>query len=210
MLNIEGKTVCETLAEVVAPERAALAVIDIENSGQWSHGSDRVIFEKVKALTNAARAAGLPVIYFYNTRGPRLQNISPAYIRVLMNLGHEADELADRFEPNSEKMRVHPELDPQPEDIVIPKDRGSAFEGTNLQLLLRTMQLESIILVGCSTDWCVEATAWDATNKDYYVVVVEDCVRSPRPDGHEAALKQFRAIGLDVVASDQLLELWNR
>ena len=90
----------------------------------------------------------------------------------------------------------------------MPKDRGSALEGTDFQLLLRSLQRETIILVGCSTDWCVEATAWDATNKDYYVVVVEDCVRSPRPDGHRAALQQFRAIGLDVVSSRDLQALW--
>lgn len=208
MLEIEGKTVCESLEEVVSPERAVLAVIDIENSGFWSKGNDRAILERVRELTVAARDAGLPVIFFYNTRGPRLQNISPAYIRVLMNLGHKPEEMAERFKPDSDRMRVHPELDPQPQDIIIPKDRGCAFEGTNFELLLRTYQRESVVLVGCSTDWCLEATAWTATNKDYYVVVAEDCVRSPRPDGHEAALKQFRALGLDVATSPQLLDIW--
>ncbi len=208
MLNIVGKRVCETFAEVVAPERAALAVIDIQNTRRWEQGADWVIFDKVKNLTCVARSAGLPVFFFYNTRGPGLRNISAAYIRVLMNLGHAPEQFSSRFDPADESMQVHPGLEPQPEDCIIPKDRGSAFEGTDFQLLLRSLQRETVILVGCSTDWCVEATAWDATNKDYYVVVVEDCVRSPRPGGHEAALRQFRAIGLDVISSQKLLALW--
>ena len=57
-------------------------------------------------------------------------------------------------------------------------------------------------------DWCLEATAWRAANKDYYVAVVGDCTRSPRPAGHEAALRQFRDIGLDVTTSEELLPLW--
>lgn len=208
MLDFDGKQVCETLAEVVAPERAILAVIDIENSPMWDEGPDRVIFDKVKALTHAARSAGLPVFYFYNHRGPGLRNISAAYIRVLLNLGHEVEKTASRFAPGNGRMCVHPALDPQPEDVVIPKDRGNAFEGTDLELMLRTMQRETIVLVGCSTDWCVEATAWGGTNKDFYVVVAEDCVRSPRPEGHAAALAQFRALGLDVVTASDLHEIW--
>ena len=208
MLEFDGKQVCETFDEVVDRDRAILAVIDIENSPMWSEGNDRVILDNVKTLTGVAHSIGVPVFYFYNHRGPGFRNISAAYIRVLINLGHDPEQFATKFAPDSDRMRVHPELEPGPDDIVIGKDRGNAFEGTDLELMLRTMQRETIVLVGCSTDWCVEATAWAGTNKDYYVVVVEDCVRSPRSDGHEAALRQFRALGLDVVTSDVLKNTW--
>ncbi|MBK36805.1 MAG: hypothetical protein CME26_14920 [Gemmatimonadetes bacterium] len=206
MLEFDGKQVCETFDEVV--DRAILSVIDIENSPMWSEGNDRVILDNVKTLTGVAHSIGVPVFYFYNHRGPGFRNISAAYIRVLINLGHDPEQFATKFAPDSDRMRVHPELEPGPDDIVIGKDRGNAFEGTDLELMLRTMQRETIVLVGCSTDWCVEATAWAGTNKDYYVVVVEDCVPSPRSDGHEAALRQFRALGLDVVTSDVLKNTW--
>ena len=208
MLVIDGKQVCETLAELVAPGRAALAVIDIENTEMWSKGADRAIFERVKKLTVAARKVGVPVFFFFNRHGPGLRNVSAAYMRVLMNLGRDLDEMRMQFDPTHEKMQVHPGLEPQPEDIIIPKGRASAFEGTEFHLMLRTLQRETVVLVGCSTDWCLESTAWDATNKDHYVVIVEDCVRGPRPEGHEAALRQFGAIGLDVVTSETLIEQW--
>ncbi len=210
MLTIDGKRVCEALAEVVDPGRAALAVIDIENSPMWDDGSDRAILERVQRLVQAARAAGVPVFFFYNFRGPGLRNFSAAYLRALINLGHPAEELQTRFEPAADRMRVHPCLEPAPGDVVIPKDRGSAFKGTDFDLLLRTLQRETVVVTGCSTDWCVEATAWDGNGLDYYLVMVEDCLRSPRPDGHKAALRQFRAIGLDLTTSAELLHLWER
>ncbi len=49
------------------------------------------------------------------------------------------------------------------------------------------MQRESVVVVGCSTDWCVEATVWDGNGLDHYLVMVEDCLRSLRPDGRRAA-----------------------
>lgn len=210
MLTIDGKMVCETLAEVVNPSRAALAVIDIDNSSTWDDGPGRLLLDKVTRLTRVARDAGVPVFFFYNFRDPGLRNFSAAYLRALINLGHQADDLRSGFEPSADRMRVHPRLEPTQGDMVIPKDRGSAFSGTNFDLLLRTLQCESVIVTGCSTDWCVEATAWDGNGLDYYLVMVEDCLRSPRPDGHEAALRQFRTIGLDMTTSSELLHLWEQ
>ena len=208
MLTIDGKQVCESLAEVVDPRRAALAVIDIENVPRWDAGTDRVIFDKVKLLAAAARRRGVPVFYFYNHRNRGLTDASAAVIRAWLNLGHDPGRFHEEFEPDYDKVRVHPGLEPREGDHVLPKHRGCAFEGTDFDLMLRTLRRESVVLVGCSTDWCLEATAWSATNKDYYVAVVGDCTRSPRPAGHEAALRQFRDIGLDVTTSGELLGLW--
>jgi nicotinamidase-related amidase len=209
MLTINGRKVCENVSEVVSPERAALAIIDIEDSTMWSKGEDAIILQKVKKLIESARSINLPVFYFYNRRGPGLNNISPAYVRVLMNCGWDVERVQKAYPDGKAAGSLHPEFDPRPNENVIPKDRGSAFEGTNFGLLLRSMGRETVILVGCSSDWCVEATAWYATNKDYYTIVVEDCVRGPRPEGHVAALKQFRALGLDVLDSSELLKLWD-
>ena len=171
MLTIDGKRVCETLAEVVDPGRAALAVIDIEHSPMWDDGPDRAILEKVMRLVQAARDAAVPVFFFYNFRGPGLRNFSAAYLRALINLGHPADELRTRFEPAADAGASS--LEPAA-DVVIPKDRGSAFKGTDFDLLLRTLQRETVVVTGCSTDWCVEATAWDGNGLDYYLVMVKD------------------------------------
>ena len=208
MLTIDGKRVCETLAEVVDPSRAALAgdrhreLVDVE---RWTRPRHPGEGETAHAGGARCRRAGVLLLQL---QGPGLRNFSAAYLRALTNLGHPAGELTTRFEPAADRMRVHPRLEPEPRDIVIPKDRGSAFKGTDFDLLLRTLQRETVVVAGCSTDWCVEATAWDGNGLAYYLVMVEDCLRSPRPDGHKAALRQFRAIGLDMTTSAELLHLW--
>ena len=151
MLTIDGKQVCESLAEVVDPRRAALAVIDIENVPMWDEGPDRVVFDKVKVLTGAARCRGVPVFYFYNHCNRGLTDVSAAVIRVWLNLGHHPDRLHEEFEPDFDQVRVHPGLEPQEGDHILPKHRGCAFEGTDFELLLRTLGRESVVLVGCST-----------------------------------------------------------
>ena len=139
MLTIDGKQVCESLAEVVDPRRAALAVIDIENVPMWDEGPDRVVFDKVKVLTGAARRRGVPVFYFYNRCNRGLTDVSAAVIRAWLNLGHHPDRLHEEFEPDFDEVRVHPGLEPQEGDHILPKHRGCAFEGTDFELLLRTL-----------------------------------------------------------------------
>ena len=131
MLTIDGKQVCESLAEVVNPRRAALAVIDIENVPMWDEGPDRVVFDKVKVLTGAARRRGVPVFYFYNRCNRGLTDVSAAVIRAWLNLGHHPDRLHEEFEPDFDEVRVHPGLEPQEGDHILPKHRGCAFEGTD-------------------------------------------------------------------------------
>lgn len=111
MLTIEGKQVCESLAEVVDPQRAALAVIDIENVPAWDEGPDRIIFDKVKVLTGVARRRGVPVFYFYNHRNRGLTDASAAVIRSWLNLGRHPDRLHEEFEPDFDHVRVHPGLE---------------------------------------------------------------------------------------------------
>lgn len=72
-----------------------------------------------------------------------------------------------------------PELGPEPGDYVITtKRRLSAFYGTDLEITLRALEVETILLIGVNTNTCVQCTALDAFNRDFGVVVVADGVHS--------------------------------
>ena len=88
------------------------------------------------------------------------------------------------------------------------KYRSSAFWGTNLDLLLRSNGIRSLIVTGCTTEGCVESTARDALFNDYYVVVVEDCVASDDPAQHEASLLLMRH-RFDIATAEEVLGVWN-
>lgn len=62
--------------------------------------------------------------------------------------------------------------------MVVKKYRAGGFWGTNLDLVLRSNGITSVVMAGCTTEGCVESTARDAMLNDYYVVIVTDAVAS--------------------------------
>jgi ureidoacrylate peracid hydrolase len=95
-------------------------------------------------------------------------------------------------------------------DVVVQKYRYSAFAGTNLDLVLRSAGVRTVVCAGVSTNVCVEATAREAFSADYYVVLPEDACGSWSPALHEAALETARHRYAVVCASDELIDLWGR
>ena len=74
---------------------------------------------------------------------------------------------------------IMPEVAPQPGDYVISsKRRLSAFYGTDLDLLLRALKVDTTVLIGVNTNTCVLCTAFEAFNRDLKVIVISDCVAS--------------------------------
>ena len=107
----------------------------------------------------------------------------------------------------SEGQAILDELASRPGDLVVKKYRSSGFWGTNLDMLLRSNGIKSIVVTGCTTEGCVESTARDALFNDYYVVLAEDCVASDDQAQHEASLLLMRN-RFDIAASEQILDIW--
>ncbi len=98
----------------------------------------------------------------------------------------------------------------EPDDhIVETKKRLSVFYPTDLDFLLRNMAVRTVVFNGGFTDCCVLNAAFDASNRDYRVVVAQDLVRGTNPEMEEAALKMISLhMGL-VMDSADLLDEWN-
>jgi nicotinamidase-related amidase len=91
---------------------------------------------------------------------------------------------------------------------MVKKYRSSAFWGTNLDLLLRSNGIKSIVVSGCTTEGCVESTARDGLFADYYVVIPEDCVASDDRAQHDASLLLMRH-RFDLASSAEILTEWS-
>ena len=91
--------------------------------------------------------------------------------------------------------------------MIVKKYRSSGFWGTNLDMLLRSNAVQSVVVTGCTTEGCVESTARDAMFNDYYVVLPEDCVASDDRVQHDASLLLMRH-RFDVTTSEQILAEW--
>jgi nicotinamidase-related amidase len=96
-----------------------------------------------------------------------------------------------------------------PEDeLVTTKKRLSAFYPTDLDFLLRQMDVRTIVFTGCMADCCILSSAFDASNQNYRVIVVRDCVAGTNDELEDAALKIISLnLGL-VMDADDLIASW--
>lgn len=95
---------------------------------------------------------------------------------------------------NSPAMEIMPQLGASEQDIIVHKQRYSAFMGTPLEMYLRVMGINTLFFTGANTNNCVLCTAFEAYNRDYRVIAIEDCCASMNgKDYHELAIKQIRA-----------------
>ena len=98
-------------------------------------------------------------------------------------------------------------LAPRPEDFLVPKHRWSAFHGTYLDLALRTRKVDTIILVGGSTDVGIASTAFAARDLDYNLVIVPDACTSPERDNHDQLMARVFPRMARVRATAQVVEM---
>jgi nicotinamidase-related amidase len=220
MITIENKLVYTTLEELVDAGHVALVVVDMQNDfckPGWAFdhlGIDLSMYPpmipRLARLITGAREAGVLVIYIQMTMLPGRRSESPAQIRFNMRLHlalHQESEPLRYTIEGTAGQEIIPELAPQPGDLVVRKYRSSGFWGTNLDMLLRSNNIQTVIMTGCTTEGCVESTARDALFNDYYVVLPEDCVASDDPRQHEASLFLMRH-RFDVVSLEDILAIW--
>ena len=221
MIEVEGKQVFTELSELVDPAHTALVVVDMQRDfcvPGWAFdklGVDITMYPpmipRLARLIEGARAAAVPVIYIQMTVLPNRASESPAQIRfnLRLHLASNGEGEPLRYtEDGSEGQSIIDELAPADGDLIVKKYRSSGFWGTNLDLLLRSNGIKSVVVSGCTTEGCVESTARDALFNDYYVVVAEDCVASDDREQHDASMLLMRN-RFDIASTGEILAVWS-
>lgn len=161
--------------------RVVLLVIDVQVGDDppsiplMSHDG---FIERMLQVVTAARSAGIPLVHFQEIHRKEMVD----YGREL-----EGTEGVHCLE-GTPGVAIRPEFTPLPGEYFIPKRRYSGFFGTDLEILLKGLKAETLVLIGGLTDVCVHYTAADAHQHDYRVRVVEDAVIGSSWPAHEAAL----------------------
>ena len=110
---------------------------------------------------------------------------------------------------NTEGAAFIDELQPLDGEPVIHKHRYSAFKGTNLDYVLTSRGIETVVVAGVSTNVCVESTARDSFENNYYVFVPRDGCASWDMTLHEATLRNVDArLGL-VSSIEEITRIWS-
>ncbi len=192
--------------------RTAALVVDMQNDfgakgGMFDRaGIDISVIQSVVEPTaralRALRQAEIPVVYLKMGYQPDLSDLgaadSPNRIKhqplavgtAVATPDGRTSRVLIRDTWNTDILK---ELTPKPGDLVLYKTRYSGFYGTDLDGILQSRAITSLIVSGCTTSICVESTIRDAMFRDYRCVLLEDCAAEPIGHGlsrsnHEASL----------------------
>lgn len=97
------------------------------------------------------------------------------------------------------------ELRPVDGEYVIVKKKWSAFFRTELDLLLRRLGIDTVVITGTQTPNCIRATAFDSDMNDFDTVLISDCISSKTEDVQAANIRDFKNVGFTVVTSEEFL-----
>lgn len=137
-----------------------------------------------RRVLDAARSKGVPVIY---TTGVEIEE-RPA----VENFGARPLKTSNAIEKPRRNLRksyqIIDEIAPKPADIVLQKQKPSAFFGTPLISILIALKVDSLYITGCATGGCVRATTVDAFMHNYHSTVIADCCFDRFEASHAMAL----------------------
>ena len=207
------------LGEWGDPSSSALILVDVQNDfchpegglGQRgvNMGPIQEMLPRLMRLMEGARGGGAHVISLWTSHWP--ERTWPAYHRMERFKFGSAD-------PGSEYTPLVAEgtwgadicegFEPQPGEILIKKNRYGGFTGTNLDLVLRSLGVKTLILTGVATNVCVESTAREGFMLDYNVVLVEDACGATSREEHEATLLTFRNYFGRVATVEEVVTAW--
>ena len=180
-----------------APDSAsvALLLIDVINDLEFEGGENLLphalpAARRIADLKRRCGNAGIPAIYVNDNFGKWRSDFKKLVSHCLDDdtRGREIVEL----------------LKPAPDDYFVLKPRHSGFYSTTLDLLLKHLGVERLILAGFTADICILFTANDAYMRDYRLVVPADCVASQDEAENQRALKFMeRVLKADISPSEQ-------
>ena len=220
-INVEARP------EAISLDRESTAVIVIDMQNDF--GSEGGMFDRagidiapIKAavaptarVLHAARRHGLPVIYLTMQHRADLADIGDALAphrikHAPLNVGAPVNRGGRILVEGGWGTAIVPDLAPEPEDIIVPKHRYSGFFETSLDGILRARGIRSLIVTGCTTSVCVDATIRDAMYRDYRCLLLEDCTGEPIGAGnertnHDASLLTIQLLMGWVSQSDRLI-----
>lgn len=210
-----------TLEDKVAPGRAAVVTVDVQNDFCHERGFlgqrgapmhlIQAMLPRLASFLDAARAHAVPVIHVISHHDEQYASPVVTEQKLRHGLPMELDGRALRDSPYCLKGTWGAELtgiDARPGEEVVIKHRYSGFHNTNLDLVLRSRGIQTVILTGVATNACVESTARDTYMHDYYLVFVSDCTASTSQAAHDGTLANIDQFFGQVASSEAITAGW--
>ncbi|MEU6117087.1 isochorismatase family protein [Streptomyces sp. NPDC047117] len=194
-------------APVRRGSRPALVVVDLTRGfteDDFPSGADLTdVVGATGRLIEAARPAGVPVVFTAIAYTPaEAAGDSVTWLQKAQGMR--------TLRAGSEAVAVDPRLPRRPEDHLIVKKGASAFFGTSLAATLTALGCDTVVVCGATTSGCVRATAVDAVQSGFPVLVPRECVGDRASGPHEANLFDIQAKYGDVIGLADALAYLDR
>lgn len=177
---------------------SALLIMDIQNGIVERFGNDPSLLGRLGGAISAARQAGMPIIYVHVRFRDGYPEISPR------NRAFSA--LKEGTMPMTESdlsTAIHPAVAPQSGDVVVTKRRVGAFSGSDLEVVLRSQGVNSLVLTGIATSGVVLSTLRTAADMDFEITVLSDCCADSDPVVHDVLMTKVFPRQAEVLTVDE-------
>lgn len=180
-----------------SPAQTALIVVDMQNAYASPGGyldlagfdvsATQPVIENIAIAVQAARAAGIQVVWFQNGWDEQYMEAgdagSPNFHKsnALKTMRKQPELQGKLLAKGGWDYALVDQLQPQPGDIVLPKPRYSGFYHTPLDGMLRSRGIRHLVFTGIATNVCVESTLRDGFFLEYFGIVLEDATYQAGP-----------------------------
>ncbi len=166
--------------------RTAVLIMDYQSGivGNFGGSDQAGLLQRTQAVLVAARAARIQVVYVVIGFRPGHPEISPR------NSAFGGVKQSGIFATGDPKAEIDSAVAPQAGDIIVTKRRVSAFSGSDLELVLRSNGIETLVLMGIATSGVVLSTVRQAADADYELVVLSDCCADRDPEVHRCLMEK--------------------
>ena len=197
-----GLNIPESLDDLYDPTRLALIVYDIQVGIVNQIKNGREIVAKVREVLDAARKAGIRVVFTRHMSLPReLMGVFQFRMAMAWQRVKSPDDVKPPFLRDSPAFQLVPEMNPLPSEAVFDKIAMSAFEGTPLNVVLRDCGIDAFAILGIATEIGIDPTVRHGADLGYIPIIVSDACGCGHEDAAARSIENLRFLG-DVLFTD--------
>jgi ureidoacrylate peracid hydrolase len=206
----------EHIFDDLDPAKTALVVVDMQNGfmvpelGHAPCAMAHKIVPNINRLAAAVRATGGAVIWIQTAYSDETLTSWSTLYGMMLPKGRDRRKFS--LSPSNKGYDIFPDLKIEPQDVIVVKNRYSAFiqGSSNIEEVLRQRGLDTLLITGTVTNVCCESTARDAMMRNYKTIMLTDGNAAANDEDHNAALSNFYLTFGDIMSTDFAIDCLKR
>ena len=199
-------------------DNAALMIIDMQNDFIHKNGFVRTYSQGIGVPATSLDRLKAPIPHiktladFFRYNRKEVIYIYTAWEKDYSDVAIPLRKMADKAKETGALVRgswgaqIIEELTPHETDHMVVKKAYGAFFQSSLDRVLRNLGIQTLIMTGIATNFCVETTSREAVAYGYHVILVSDATATYDPEGHQATLKVIAAGFGDVMSTEEIIK----